>query len=43
MTDRATKEEQLAFLKNEFSDVASVILTSVQGLNAFHRQMKAVR
>lgn len=34
MTDRATKEEQLAFLKNEFSNVASVILTSVQGLNA---------
>lgn len=34
MTDRATKEEQLAFLKNEFSEVASVILTSVQGLNA---------
>lgn len=34
MTDRATKEEQLAFLKNEFNDVASVILTSVQGLNA---------
>jgi len=34
MTDRATKEEQLAFLKNEFQDVASVILTSVQGLNA---------
>jgi large subunit ribosomal protein L10 len=34
MTDRATKEEQLAFLKGEFQDVASVILTSVQGLNA---------
>lgn len=34
MTDRATKEEQLAFLKNEFKEVASVILTSVQGLNA---------
>ncbi len=34
MTDRATKEEQLAFLKGEFADVASVILTSVQGLNA---------
>lgn len=34
MTDRATKEEQLAFLKNEFKDVAAMVLTSVQGLNA---------
>lgn len=34
MTDRATKEEQLAFLKNEFKDVAALVLTSVQGLNA---------
>jgi len=34
MTDRATKEEQLAFLKGEFKEVASMILTSVQGLNA---------
>jgi large subunit ribosomal protein L10 len=34
MTDRATKEEQLAFLKNEFKDVAGLVLTSVQGLNA---------
>ena len=34
MTDRATKGEQLAFLKNEFKDVAALELTSVQGLNA---------
>lgn len=34
MTDRSTKEEQLAFLKEEFKDVATMILTSVQGLNA---------
>jgi len=34
MTDRATKEEQLAFLKGEFKEVASMVLTSVQGLNA---------
>ena len=34
MTDRATKGEQLAFLKNEFKDVAALVLTSVQGLNA---------
>jgi len=34
MTARAVKEEQFAFLQNEFKDVASVILTSVQGLNA---------
>jgi large subunit ribosomal protein L10 len=34
MTDRATKEEQLAFLSEEFKDVAAMVLTSVQGLNA---------
>jgi large subunit ribosomal protein L10 len=34
MTDRATKEEQLAFLQSEFKEVASMVLTSVQGLNA---------
>jgi large subunit ribosomal protein L10 len=34
MTDRATKEEQLAFLQEEFKDVAAMVLTSVQGLNA---------
>jgi large subunit ribosomal protein L10 len=34
MTVRAVKEEQLKFLKEEFKDVAAIILSSVQGLNA---------
>jgi len=34
MTDRSNKEEQLAFLKDNFQDVAAMVLTSVQGLNA---------
>jgi large subunit ribosomal protein L10 len=34
MTERAVKEEQLKFLKEEFKDVAALVLTSVQGLNA---------
>jgi large subunit ribosomal protein L10 len=34
MTDRSIKAEQLQFLKEEFKNVETVILTSVQGLSA---------